>query len=203
MRVAVLVGALAIVAISMLAIVGVDLGGDEAEPAAPRETADPVPQLPPGWSVATNEEIGVAVGVPPGWSNKVSPKQTTLRAPGSTVVVSVIADRSEDAIGADLSDYCQQIAEDLQEDEAAIKLDPGGTEEPKVGAGYEVASVKASLAPTPSGAGGQLQVFVVRRPELAAYPILLASGAGVRPAEVEPIVSEIVASLRGRPATAG
>ena len=42
----------------------------------------------------------------------------------------------------------------------------------------------------------------MRRPELAAYPVLVASGAKVKARELDPIVETIVASLRGRPANA-
>ena len=45
-------------------------------------------------------------------------------------------------------------------------------------------------------------MIVVRRPELAAYPMLVARNAKVKAGELDPIVDVIVASLRGRPVTA-
>lgn len=199
-RVAVLGGAIAIVAISVAALIGVGPSDDdEAAPLAPPpETADPLPQLPAGWTASENDAIGVAVGVPPGWTSKSTDAKTTLRSPGSTVVVSVTADRSGEALQADLTDYALRIAEDLQ-GETAVSIDPNDTEQPGGGPGYEVASVTANATRTGGGAERTLQVVVVRRPELAAYPMLIASGPNVDPAELRPIVNEIVASLRGRP----
>ena len=199
-RVAVLAGAIAIVAISVAALIGVGASDDDdsAPLAPPPETADPLPRLPNGWTASENDSIGVAVGLPPGWSEKVAGDKTTLRAPGSTVVVSVTADRSGEALHADLTDYALRIAEDLQ-GETVVSIDPNSIEQPEGGPGYEVASVTANATREGDGAGRTLQVVVVRRPELAAYPMLIASGDNVDPAELRPIVNEIVASLRGRP----
>ncbi len=46
------------------------------------------------------------------------------------------------------------------------------------------------------------EVIVVRRPELAAYPMLVARNAKVKAGQLDPIVETIVASVRGRPVTA-
>ena len=112
--------------------------------------------------------------------------------------LSVTADRTGEALHADLTDYALQIAEDLQ-GETVVSIDPNSIEQPEGGPGYEVASVTTNAAREGDGAGRTLQVVVVRRPELAAYPMLIASGDNVDPAELRPIVNEIVASLRGRP----
>ncbi len=196
----VLGGAIAIVAISVAALIGVGVSDDDqaAPLAPPPETEDPLPQLPAEWTASENDLIGVAVGVPPGWTSKATASKTTLRSPGSTVVVSVTADRSGEALEADLTDYALRIAEDLQ-GESVVSIDPNDTDQPGGGPGYEVASVTANATRGGAGAERTLQVVVVRRPELAAYPMLVASGPNVDPAELRPIVNEIVASLRGRP----
>lgn len=199
----VLGGAIAIVAISVAALIGVGASDDdEAAPLAPPpETADPLPPLPAGWTTSENDSIGVAVGVPPGWSNKVATEKTTLRSPGSTVVVSVTADRSGAALEAALNDYALRTAADLQDEDGGGVVNIGSvdTDPPGVGPGYEVASVTANATRTGEAAERTLQVVVVRRPELAAYPMLIASGPNVDPGELRPIVDEVVASLRGRP----
>ncbi|CAN5563640.1 hypothetical protein BH20ACT15_BH20ACT15_04510 [soil metagenome] len=138
MRVAVLIGALAIVAISVLALVGTN--GDEDDPprlAPPPETADPLPNLPPGWKISTNKAIGVAVGVPPAWSSRTAVSKTILRSPESAVVVSITADRSNGAVDADLDGYALGIAGGLGRDEATA------TNAPKPGLGYEAGAARA------------------------------------------------------------
>ena len=188
MRVAVLIGALAIVVISVLALVGIDSDEDDsAVLAPPPETADPLPELPPGWRAEENDAIGVALGVPPAWTSKSGKVQTILRSPGSSAVVSVTADRSPDVLGADLDDYALEVAAQIEGADAAK------AKAPKPGLGYEAAAARSAAT----------EVIVVRRPELAAYPVLVASGAKVKARELDPIVAEIVASLRGRPANAG
>ena len=186
-RALVLVGSLAIVAISVLAIVGGDT--DEDDPPAiapPPETVDAVPDLRPGWTVADNRTIGVAVGIPPEWRGKKPENQTLLSSPGNAAVVSITADRTANALQADLEDYALEVAAQIGGADAAV------AKTPKPGLGYEAAGARS----------GDTEVIVVRRPELAAYPMLVASAAGVKASELDPIVAEIVASLRGRPVTA-
>jgi len=186
MRALVLVGSLAIVAISVLAILGDgDENGDQPELAPPPETADPLPKLPDGWTAVENDAIGVGLGAPPGWSSKASAADTTLRSPGSAVVVSVSANRTADAIDAELEDYALEIAAGLEGGEAQA------SDAPDPGLGYEAAAATA----------GATEVIVVRRPELAAYPMLVAANAKVKAGELDPIVARIVGSLRGRPVT--
>jgi hypothetical protein len=99
------------------------------------------------------------------------------------VVVSVTADRTPDAVEAALEDYALEIASGLGGGEAAE------ADAPEPGLGYEAAAATA----------GATEVIVVRRPELAAYPMLVARGAKVKAGQLDPIVETIVASLRGRP----
>ncbi len=188
MRFLVLAGALAIVAISVLALLGDgdDEGGQPAlEP--PPETVDPRPDLPPGWTYHVNRSIGAGVGVPPAWTARTRPVQTILRSPRSSAVVSVTADRSADALGANLEDYAVEVAEQIVGAATAV------AKSPEPGLGYEAASARS----------GDTEVIVIRRPELAAYPVLVASSPRVKAGELDPIVAQIVASLRGRPAASG
>lgn len=163
------------------------------EAAPPAETPDPLPKLPRGWTSIANGAGGYAIGVPPGWSAKEAGAKTTLRSPGSAVVVSVTADRSDEALEAPLEDYASKIAASVEEAAAPSALaDP-----PKPGPGYEAAGAEAP------GSAGRIEAIVVRRPRLAAYPVLIASGRGVRPAQLDPIVNRLIGSLRGRPVTLG
>ena len=196
----------AAVAIACLAGLGIwqlgeddDDGGVQETLAPPPETADPLPELPRGWTKTANDAGGFALGVPPGWSAKAAGAKTTLKSPGSGAVVSVTADRTNEALEAQLDAYATGIAERLADGEA-----PAATEIPKtLGPGYEAAAVTVPPAPAKGGRQHRLEVIVVRRPELAAYPILVASNPAVKPGELDPIVSKLVVSLRGRPVASG
>ena len=167
--------------------------------APPPETADPLLELPRGWTKTANGAGGFALGVPPGWSAKAAGAKTTMKSPGSGVVVSVTADRTDEALDTELDAYATGIAERLAEGGA-----PVAAETPKtLGPGYEAAAVTVPAAAGSGGRGPRLRVMVVRRPELAAYPILVASNSAVKPGELDPIVSKLVVSLRGRPVTSG
>jgi hypothetical protein len=190
MRLALATACLAIAAVAVISLIQ----GEEGEEASvrvapPPETADPLPELPRGWSAETNAVGGFALGVPPGWSAKSAGEQTTLRSPGSSVVARVTADRTEAAVNARLEEYAEGLLEELGgPDEAAVEL-------MRAPAGYERAAASGE------GPGGRrLDVFVVRRPELAAFPILVASDRAVKRAELDPIEAVLVGSLRGRPA---
>jgi hypothetical protein len=193
MRVALATACLAIAALAVIALIqGETAEEDAVQLAPPPETADPLPELPPGWSTTANAAGGFAVGVPPGWSVKSAGEETTMKAPDSSVVVRVTADRTETAVNARLDDYVESLLAKL-----------GGTGDPNARtvtsqAGYEQASATAI-----GSDGKRLEVVVVRRLELAAFPILVASDDAVKPAELDPLVTELVGSLRGRPATSG
>ena len=200
MRAAMIIAAIALVCFAGIGIWqlsedGSDSGSSSEETAAPRETTDPLPPLPRGWTGTVNAAGGFAFGLPPGWSEESVLAKSTVRSPGSAVVVSITADRTNEAVEADLADYATGVAQGLEPDSAPAPL----PEAPKPReAGYESAGVIAPRDGS-SGSGGQLRVIVVRRIGIAAYPILIASGRGVKQAELEPIVDRLVRSLRGRP----
>ena len=201
MRIAVATALVAIVSVAVIAIVRSDSDDDEpaSEQPPPTETAEALPRLPTGWGKAASAEGGFALGVPPGWSQKSAGESVTLKSPGSTVVIRVTADRSAEAVDSSLDEYAAELLDQLDASEQPASVD--GLEP---ASGYELASVSArqpAAEGAPSGSkGDRLEVVVVRRPELAAFPILVASDAGVKPAELDPIVARIVSSLRGRPA---
>ena len=80
------------------------------------------------------------------------------------MVVSVSADRTPDAVDAGLEDYALEIAEGLDGGEAT------GARAPRPAVGYEAAAATS----------GDTEVIVVRRPELVAYPMLVAKNAKVK-----------------------
>jgi hypothetical protein len=188
-------------AVAAIAAVGISqIGGDEdapePSPAPPLETADALPALPRGWKKAVNPAGGFAIGVPPGWSVKSGGAKTTLKAPGSPVVVSITADRTGEALEADLQAYATGVASRLQPDRVPVPLaDPPAPRDPA----YQ--SAGATTAANTAGKGGErrIEVIVVRRTAIAAFPVLVASDAAVKPNALDPIVHTLVGSIRGRP----
>jgi hypothetical protein len=196
-RVAVATALIVIVAVAVVAIVRSDSDDEESTPEQPppAETADPLPSLPSGWGKAASAGGGFALGVPPGWSEKSAGESVTLKSPGSTVVIRVTADRSAEALDSSLDEYATSLLEEL-----GASKSPASADSFEPVSGYELASVTGRQPAAEGGTkGDRLEVVVVRRPELASFPVLVASDAGVKAAELEPIVARVVASLRGRP----
>ena len=203
MRVVLIATAVAVAAFGGLAIwqLSDDEDGGPEGPTPPPEVADPLPKLPPRWTKTVNRAGGFALGAPPGWSRKNSAARTTLRSPGSIVVVAVTADRTDEALTADLDEFAAGVLE---------RIEPGAeqrplTDVPAPAPGYETAGAVAIDEAT-NGQGGRavvgrkrLEAIVVRRTALATYPILVASDASVKRAQLDPLVRRIVRTLRGRP----
>lgn len=199
-RVRLLLAATAITAI-VVAAISIDRsgeGGDGEELTPPPETVDAAPKLPRGWIPAVNQEGGFSVAVPPGWSQQSSGNAMTLTAPSSAVVVRVTTDRSREALLADLPVYAEGIAARLEPEGVPEPIaDPPGIDDPS----YEVAAATVTSPPSGGQQNRRLEVFVVRRAELAVYPVLVASDARVKQAALDPVTRRLVRSLRGRPAT--
>jgi hypothetical protein len=173
--------------------------GDDSPSPRPPETTDQLPKLPAGWSPTVNGAAGLAIGVPPGWTAKTAAARTTLRAPGRAVVISVTGDRTSDALELPLDEYATQVAEGLVS-QGFEQLEVGESEERK--SAYEAAGVTATGTPKGDGAPQTLEIVIVRRPDLAAYPTLIASVAGA-PSKQLAQARTSVASLRGRPVELG
>src|SRR5688572_4847561 len=119
MRGALIVAGVAIACIAGLAIWQLsddDTDSETEAPEAPVETLDPLPKLPRGWTETVNPAGGFALGAPPGWSTESQVAETTLTAPRSPVVIRVTADRTDEAIEADLGEYAEGIAAGLNPD---------------------------------------------------------------------------------------
>lgn len=176
MRWALATASIGLVALAIAGIFAIGSGEDTArEIAPPPETADPLPPLPRGWDEIANAAGGFALGVPPGWSAKSAARTTTLRSPGSAAVVRVTADRSPGAIHSDIEEYAAQLLQKLGAEPTGTARS-GAATGLEAGAGYEVASASGTKA---EGEGRErLRAIVVRRPELAAFPLVSRARPG-------------------------
>lgn len=93
-------------------------GGDDTTTATAAnrpETTNPLPDLPPAWTVEVNRGAGFALGVPPGWIARTSAGQATLvHSPDRRVAVSITADRTDESLGQPLEGLVRAVATSLQ-----------------------------------------------------------------------------------------
>jgi hypothetical protein len=169
-------------------------GGTEPPPPRPVETPDRPAKLPPGWRTELDRVAGFSIGVPPAWTSKPKGISLVLASPDRQVAVSVVADRTDEAL---------ELPPDRNALDTANGL--GGFEDLEVAGAarayrdrYEGAAVTAHGTLTSSGVPQKLLVVVLRRGDLAVYSILAARRAEGRTPFARQIDS-IIRSLRGRP----
>jgi hypothetical protein len=189
---------LAILALAV-ALAAVGCGEDEAEapPEVPRkpETVDKLPKLPRGFEEEISRVNGLAFGRPPGW--KVSERRTAtlLRAPDELVVMSLSADRTDEAVGAEpreLAVRTFQVLEGYKGD-----LDPS---EPKpFKHPYEAFEVRGEGVAAATGVPQRLRVIVLKREGMTVVTAVIAENAREKaPFEVDQAL-EVVGTVRTRP----
>jgi hypothetical protein len=187
---------------SLVALVALLLGagacGDDdvqREPPPPRpETAHPVPDLPARWEIRVNRAGGFAFGLPPGWRARDRGTSTLVRSLDRLVAVSIVPDRTRDAIETPLDDFARRTLVALPGFESEL--------EPRREQGfphrYQGARVEARATAAATGARQRVQVVVLRRGRQATFTVVIA--ANVRGGEAsEEVAERMVRTLRGRP----
>lgn len=177
-----------------------DRGGDaeEALPPAPaKETADPLPDLPKGWSKEVNHDAGFAFGLPPGWTATEREGPSLVRSPDRLVAVSLTADRTDNALGPAFDQYTSATAADLER--VFSDLDPGRPQ--PYSHHYRALAVEASGRARESGVRQDLLLVTLRRSKLAAFTALAAVNAKRQPKEHMRQAERIISTIRGRPVT--
>ena len=187
--------------------VGLLACGEKEEPTSfprPEETADPLPPLPAGWKVQTNETQGFAFGLPRGWTAKVQRAGATRAVPADrAVAVSISADRTDEALAPPLRRYAPAVLRSL----SGLRL----LSAPKVTAfgGIYDGVVAGAAATAERAAGGgrslrqRLRVYALRRPGVATLTILVARRSSVRADAHDAEVERLVRSVRLRPVGSG
>jgi hypothetical protein len=173
--------------------------GEKEEPnlTKPAETADEPAQLPAGWRRHVSEAEGFSVGVPPGWKVRERTPATELRSKGKLVVVSITADRTEDALAVSLDDYAEQTARRLR----GFKRLRTGKPRP-FRSRYPAIAVRGNGV-AKGGVRERLLLVITRRPELAAYAILVVRNARSPNSRDTRRAKRVIRSLTGRPPTGG
>ncbi len=175
---------------------GCDLSSEDKAAPRPRpaEKVDKPAELPAGWRTEINRSAGFTVGVPPGWRLRPSGTSTVLTSPDRQVAISVSADRTDEALTVPLDRFAAGTAKSLS---GFSKLKVGKPGDYK--AHYPASRVSATGKLKKSGVRQRLGLVILRRPNLAAFPVLAATNVGGSPFTRQ--IDQIVRSLRGRPVT--
>jgi hypothetical protein len=190
----------AIVAIVAGFVLALGACGSDDEPAAPEverlpETADALPKLPRGYEPYISRVSGIAIGRPPGWEARDRGIAATLTAPDQLVVMSLSADRTDQAVAADPRTLAVRTFQALDGYEG--ELDP--TEPRPFKHPYEAYEARGEGVAASTGVRQRLRVIVLRREGTAVVTAVIAENAkiGAR-AEVEQAL-DAVSTLRTRP----
>jgi hypothetical protein len=173
---------------------GADDAAEREPPRPPPETAHPVPELPSRWEVRVNRAGGFAFGLPPGWRARDRGTSTLVRSLDRLVAVSIVPDRTRDAIETPLDDFARRTIAALPGFESEL--------EPRRERGfphrYRGVRVEARATAAGTGARQQVQVVVLRRGRQATFTVVIA--VNVRGGEAsEEVAERMVRTLRGRP----
>ena len=190
---------LAACATAALAVAGCGGDGEEA-PATPDrpqavEAADELPALPRGWEPFANPGAGVALGRPPGWKADEDGTVTRLTAPDELVVVSISADRTNEAFDLPPGEFARQTA-------AALTgyREPLEPSRPKpFRHRYDGAQVAARGVAAKSGVRQDVRVVVIRRDGLAVVTAVVAANAEPGSAAEVRAALQALETLRTRP----
>ncbi len=185
---------------------GASCGGPEAEepPARPPESAESVPELPPGWTQLENEAQGFALGVPPGWrrggdclGGATEPDPTTtLCSPDRLVTLRISSDRTNEALELSPGKFALRVLEGLGE-AAYDRLRPGKPQPFK--GHYDGAKVTGAGTSRASGVRQDVAVVVLRRDRLANFTAVIAANADRPTGPAVTLAERSLRTLRSRP----
>ncbi len=184
----------AAIGLSLLAGCGED---DETTTAASRpvETADELPELPPGWTEYSNRDGGYEVGIPPGWFARRRGARTELLSPEQLASVAISIDRTDEVLDVPL----EQLASATIASGSLGLTDVEPGEARPFGHRYDAFAVKATGFSDEANVEERLLLAVVRREGIATFTVLAAVNAENHPRFYEDEIERIIRSLRSRP----
>lgn len=174
--------------------------GSEDEPQPPEverqpETVDELPKLPRGFEPDMSRINGLAQGRPPGWKATEKGVATFLIAPDKLVVMSLSADRSDEALAGDLETLAVRTFGALEGYEG--QLDP--SEPSPFKHEYDAYEVEGQGVSAETGVRQNLRVIVLEREGTTVVTAVIAENAREKaPGEVKQAL-ESLRTLRTRP----
>jgi hypothetical protein len=173
---------------------GADPEEADRELPPPPETAHAVPDLPAGWEVRVNRAGGFAFGLPPGWRARNRSTSTLVRSLDRLVAVSIVPDRTRDALETPPEDFARRTLAALPGFEGELAPD----RERRFQHRYRGVRVAARGTAARTGTRQRIQVVVLRRGRQVTLTVVIA--ANVRGAEAsEEVAERMVRTLRSRP----
>lgn len=140
---------------------------------APKETAQKLPAVPPGWKVHRDRKIGYAIAVPTGWQVSDRARRSLFRSPDHLVAVTLTADRNPRTFRLPLDKFAAQALGALPG--FKVPLEPT---KPKPFKGTPLQAV--STTATGAQAGGLKEtatLIVLRRDHLVNYTVAVLANA--------------------------
>jgi hypothetical protein len=166
----------------------------------PKEPAQKVPKLPPGWRAHRDTKVGYAIGLPPGWKATSQRRSVLIRSPDHLVAVTLAANRAPSVFETSPEKFAGQALGGLPGFKAP--LDPGKARPFK---GTPLTAVQAAASGTPArGLKENAPLVVARRDHLVNYTVAVLANAEQAGASVDRAVAlRMIQTLRDQPVKDG
>lgn len=163
---------------------------------APKEVAQKLPKLPPGWKERRDRSVGYAIGVPTGWEVGGHGGRVLFRSPDHLVAVTLTADRKPGTFEVSLDRFATQALGALP----GFKL-PLEPSKPEPFKGTPLKAVETSA--TGAQAGGlkeRATLVVLRRDHVVNYTVAVLENAEHPGSELDRAVAlQMIRTLRDQP----
>ena len=137
---------------------------------------------------------GFAVGLPRGWKARSSGSGSLIRSYDRLVAISILPDRSADALDVPIEDFANRAAEALRGFEGGLR--PNGIWIFRHR--YRAAAVGGE-GTSERGVDQRVRLIVLRRDDQATFTVVIAANASRAARPSERLASRLVRTLRARP----
>jgi len=172
-------------------------GGDDTK--TEKEHADAPARPPSGWKTVRNRAAGFTLSVPKSWTARVKSAATVIRSKDKLLVITVAADRGDEAQELSAGDYAKRTLEALPDFEGSVL-----PRAPRVrGSPYRSARVDGAGSLKTSKRVQRITVVAYKRPDQVTYALVAFSNRKVPASFFEARLRRTLRSFRAQPARAG
>ena len=172
-------------------------GGDDTK--TEKEHADAPARPPSGWKTVRNRAAGFTLSVPKSWTARVKSAATVIRSKDKLLVITVAADRGDEAQELSAGDYAKRTLEALPDFEGSVL--PGAHR--VRGSPYRSARVDGAGSLKTSKRVQRITVVAYKRPDQVTYALVAFSNRKVPASFFEARLRRTLRSFRAQPARAG
>jgi hypothetical protein len=195
-------GPLATAAVAaVIAMIAAGCGGGGATTgttttSGPKETAQKLPKLPPGWRAHRDTKVGYAIGLPPEWKAMSQRRSVLFRSPDHLVAVTLAANRDPSVFETSPDKFASQALGGLPG--FKVPLNPGKV---KPFRGTPLKAVQTSASGSQAGGLKENATLVVlRRDQLVNYTVAVLANSQQPGASVDRAVGlRMIQTLRDVP----